>query len=142
MLKQGMRGGKHTWCPTFALLLKPLAKPRGKEVWVTRQEGCLCECLVTQLCPTLSNPWNVAHQAPLSMGFSRQEYWSGLPRPPPSNRRDSGSEPLSPALQADSLPSEPPGKPSEAVQDACNLLAMLSFRQIAGLEEAFLHPGL
>ena len=46
---------------TFALLLKPLAKPRGKEAWVMQQEGCMCECLVAQLCPTLFNPWDVAH---------------------------------------------------------------------------------
>ena len=52
----------------------------------------------------------VAHQAPLSMGFSRQEYWSGLPCPPPGDLLDPGIEPRSPALLADSLPSEPPGK--------------------------------
>ena len=46
----------------------------------------------------------VAHQAPLSMGFSRQEYWSGLPCPPPGNLPYPGIKPLSPALQADSLP--------------------------------------
>ena len=55
--------------------------------------------------------WIVAHQAPLSMGFSRQEYWSGLPCPPPGNRPNPGTEPRSPSLQTDSLPSEPPGKP-------------------------------
>ena len=48
-------------------------------------------------------PWTVAHQAPLSMGFSRQEYWSGLPCPPLGNLPDPGIEPTSPALQADSL---------------------------------------
>ena len=52
-----------------------------------------------------------AHQAPLSMGFSRQEYWSGLPCPPPGDLPDPGIEPRSCALQADSLPSEPPRKP-------------------------------
>ena len=56
-------------------------------------------------------PWTVAHQAPLSMGFSRQKYWSGLPCPPPGGLPNSGIKPRSPALQADSLPSEPPGKP-------------------------------
>ena len=54
--------------------------------------------------------WTVAHQAPLSMGFSRQEYWSGLPFPSPENLPDPGIELWSPALQADSLPSQPPGK--------------------------------
>ena len=55
--------------------------------------------------------WTVAFQAPLSMGFSRQESWSGLPFPSPGDLPDPGIEPRSPALQADALPSEPPGKP-------------------------------
>ena len=54
-------------------------------------------------------PWTVAHQAPLSMGFSRQEYWSGVPFSPPGDLLDPGIKPTSPALQVDSLPSEPPG---------------------------------
>ena len=57
-------------------------------------------------------PWTVALQAPLSMGFSRQEHWSGLLFPPPGGLPNPGTEPESPALQADSLPSEPPGKPN------------------------------
>ena len=52
--------------------------------------------------------WTVDHQAPLSMGFSRQEYWSGLPFPPPGVLPNAGIEAESPTLQADSLPSEPP----------------------------------
>ena len=56
-------------------------------------------------------PWTVACQAPPSMGFSRQEYWSGLPFPSPGDLPDPGTEPRSPALQADALLSEPPGKP-------------------------------
>ena len=55
--------------------------------------------------------WTVAHQAPLSIGFSRQEYWSGLPVPSPGDLPDPGTEPRSLSLHADSLPSEPPGKP-------------------------------
>ena len=58
--------------------------------------------------------WTTACQAPLSMEFSRQEYWSGLPFPPPGNLPDPGTElasPVSPVLQADSLSTEPPGKP-------------------------------
>ena len=56
-------------------------------------------------------PWTVAHQAPLSMGILHgQEYWSGLPRPPPEDHPNSGMEPRSPALQVDSLLSGPPGK--------------------------------
>ena len=54
---------------------------------------------------------SVAHQASLSMEFSRQEYWSGLPIPSPGDLPNSGIEPWSPALQADSLLTEPPGKP-------------------------------
>ena len=59
-------------------------------------------------------PWTVAHQSPLFMGFSRQEYWSGLPCPPPGDHLNPGVEsasPVVPALQKDSLPTEPPGKP-------------------------------
>ena len=55
--------------------------------------------------------WTVAHQAPLSMAFSRQTYWSGLPCSPPRDVPNPGIEPRSPALQVDSLSSEPPGKP-------------------------------
>ena len=63
-------------------------------------------------CPTLCDPWAVARSPPGSsvMGFSRQEYWSGLPFPSPGDLPDPGIKPGSPALQADSLPSEPPGK--------------------------------
>ena len=53
--------------------------------------------------------WTVAYQAPPSVGFSRQEYWSGLPFPSPGDLLNPGIEPGSPALQADVLPSEPPG---------------------------------
>ena len=58
-----------------------------------------------------ATPWTAAHQAPPSMGFSRQEYWSGLPFPSPGDLPDPGIEPRSPALQADALTSEPPGSP-------------------------------
>ena len=68
--------------------------------------------LVTQSCPALCDPMDCSHQAPLSMGFSRQEYWSGLPFPSPGDLHDPGIKPGSPALQADSLPSKPPGKQS------------------------------
>ena len=64
-------------------------------------------CACTQLCPTL---WTVAHQAPLSMGFPRQEYWSGVPFSSPEDLPDPGNESESPALQADSLLTEPLGK--------------------------------
>ena len=60
--------------------------------------------LVTKLCPTLATPWTIACQAHLSMVFSRQEYWNGLPIPSPGDLLNPGIEPRSPALQADSLP--------------------------------------
>ena len=71
--------------------------------------------IATQSCPTLCDPWTVAHQAPLFMGFSRQEYWSGLPLPSPRDLPNPGIEPGSPAFQADTLTSEPPGKPSTGI---------------------------
>ena len=58
-----------------------------------------------------ATPWTVAYQAPQSMEFSMQEYWSGLPFPSPGDLPNTGIEPGSPALQADALLSEPPGKP-------------------------------
>ena len=57
-----------------------------------------------------ATPWNVAYQAPPSMGFSRHECWSGLPFPSPGDLPDPEIEPRSLALQADALLSEPPGK--------------------------------
>ena len=67
-------------------------------------------CLVTQLCPLFATSQTVVFQAPLSMGFSRQEYWSGLPFPSPGDLLNPGIKHGSPALQVNSLPSEPPGK--------------------------------
>ena len=70
---------------------------------------CVCQSLsCVQLFVT---PWTVIHQAPLSMEFCRQEYWSGLPFPSPGDLPDPRIKPRSPTLQADSLPTEPPGKP-------------------------------
>ena len=62
--------------------------------------------LVTKSCLTLGTPWIVAYQAPLSMGFFRQEYWSGLPFPSPGDFPNGAIKPRSLALQADSLPTE------------------------------------
>ena len=75
--------------------------------------------------------WTVAHQAPPSMEFSRQEYWSGLPYPSPEDLPDPGIEHGSPALWADALPSEPPGKPKCQAR---------SWRQL-GSPEIALHPS-
>ena len=70
----------------------------------------LCHCSVTPA-QLFRTPWTVARQAPLSMGFPRQEYWSELPFPPPGDLPNPGIKPASPAFQADSLTAEPPGKP-------------------------------
>ena len=74
---------------------------------------CLTGGLVTKSCLTLAAPWTVPRQAPLSVGFSRQEYWSGLPFPSPGDRLHPGIEPGSPALRADSLPTELSGNITE-----------------------------
>ena len=66
--------------------------------------------LVAKTCLTLVTPCTVARQAPLSLGFPRQEYWCGLPFPSLRDLPNPRTEPVSPALQADSLPTEPPGK--------------------------------
>ena len=72
--------------------------------------------MVESLSPTLVTPWTVTCQAPLSMGFSRREYWSGLPFPSPGDLPDPGIKPGSPELQADSLPTELRGKQVEGVK--------------------------
>ena len=76
--------------------------------------------LVAQLCLTLYDPMDcVVHQAPLSMEFSRHEYWSELPFPCPGDLPNPGIDPVTPALQAESLPFQSPGKPSvrRGIQD-------------------------
>ena len=88
-----------------------------------------------QSCTTLCNQaTEVAHQALLSIGFSRQEYWSGLPFPSPGDLPDSGIEPRSPALQAESLPTELQGRPHTGV-GSCSLLQGILLTQ-------GLNPGL
>ena len=80
----------------------------------------LIQCSIPQSC-LFATLWTVVHQAPLSMGFSGQEYQSGWPFPPPGDLPNPGTEPtspMSPAFQADSLPTEPSGKPKlKSVQD-------------------------
>ena len=87
--------------------------PRSQQgIHGTKIKRMISEVKVTQSCQTLATPWTVAHKVPLSMGFSRQDYWSGLPFPSPGDLPDPGIEPMTPALQADSLPTELGGKPS------------------------------
>ena len=77
-------------------------------------------------------PWTVAYQAPLSIGFSRQEYWGGLPFPSPGDLSDPGIEPGSPSLEGDALTSEPPGdSPIKTTGVGCHFL----------LQEIFLTQG-
>ena len=85
-----------------------------------------------------ATPWTIAYQAPLSMGFSRKECWSGLPFYSPGDLPDPGIEPRSPALRADALPSEPPGKLENVVQfssvaQSCSTLCDSMNRSTPGL---------
>ena len=90
----------------------PLSNKDGssKTAWLQSLPLCV---VVVQSCLTRCNPWTVARQAPLSMEFSRQNYWSGLPFPFPGDLPNPGIKPRSLAVQADTLPSEPSGKSSE-----------------------------
>ena len=83
--------------------------------------------LVAKSCPTLAAPWTVACQAPRSVGFSRQEYWSGLPFPFPGNLPNPGVKPRSPALQADSLLTELRGKWKMNYIKGTNMLWSIAF---------------
>ena len=86
--------------------LTPGKQPRVTECFCGGSGGGL----VAESCPSLATPWTVVLQAPLSMGFPRQEYWSDLPFPSPGDLPDRGIRPRSPVLQADSLPTEVSGK--------------------------------
>ena len=86
-------------------------------------------CMHAQSCLTLWTPWTVACQALLFMEFSRQEYWSGQPFHFAGDLTHSGIEPGSPALQADSLLSEPPGQPSLKLQ--CSVSPQLKLKLTA-----------
>ena len=80
------------------------------QCWGLPELETMC-VLSRSVMPVSATPWTVARQAPLSMGFSRQEYWSGLPFSSPGDLPDPGIEPRSPELQVDSLLSEPSRKP-------------------------------
>ena len=78
---------------------------------------CVYVCVSHLAVSNSVNPWTVAHQVPLSVGFSWQEYWSGLPCSPPVDLPDSGIEHASPEFQEDfSLLAEPPGKPQDTIR--------------------------
>ena len=72
-------------------------------IWIQSPTGKHRTCVSLSVVSNSATPWTVAHQAPLSMGFSRQEYWSGLPCPPSEDLPNPGIEPRSPTLQVDSL---------------------------------------
>ena len=111
------------WCPTLAHLAPVstclhshshkealgLLLPLGTAT-LFLSEVFLSEVKLLSCARLFATPWTVAYQAPLSIGFSRQEYWSGLQFPSPGDLPHPGIEHRSPALQADSLTSEPPGK--------------------------------
>ena len=88
-----------------ALLADSLPLSHIRLGWNERKKVKLLSCVWFFV-----TPWTVTYQAPSSMGFSRQEYWSGLPFPPPGDLPNSGIKSRSPALQADALPSEPPAQ--------------------------------
>ena len=99
---KGGVGGGLGWGQRSTGVNRGLSIPRSSRTVLIL---CCC-CSIIKLCPTLETPWTVARQAPLSMGFSRQECWSGLPCPPPGDLPDPGIEaesPVSPALEVDSL---------------------------------------
>ena len=87
--------------------------------WGQQASGGMCKSL--QSCPPLCKPMTIAHNASRSTGFSRHEYWSGLPFPSPGDLPDPGIEPRSPSLEADALTSEPPGK---MIQNLENKMAL------------------
>ena len=101
------------YLPVESSVHRTLLGEREKE-WGERM--CVCHSAASD---SFVIPWTVACQAPLSMGFPRQEYWSGLPLPSPGDLAHPEMEPRSPALQADSLPSEPPGKPKGKCRFCC-----------------------
>ena len=89
----------------FCNLLNAVLKvQRKKKLWLQRYRMLVMVQFISHA--QFANPWTVACQASLSMGFSRQEYWSGLPFPSPGDLPDPGNKPRSPALQTDSLPTE------------------------------------
>ena len=83
---------------------------------------CCAVFLVTLSCPTLCNPMDCSPPGSSVHGISQQEYWSGLPCPPPGDLPNRGIEPSSPTLQADSLSFEPPGKPKNTRVGSLSLL--------------------
>ena len=95
-------------------------------------------CFVAQSCPTLCNPMKPARLLG-PWGVSRQEYWSGLPYPPPGNLSNPGIKPRSTTVQADSLLSEPPGKPKNTGVGSLSLLQEIFPTQESESDWGLLH---
>ena len=119
------------WCPVTKLTVLPRELSQ-KVVKDLKAPDCFSSSSLSVLsCSVVSDsfvtPWTVTHQAPPSLGFSRQEYWSGLPFPSPGDLANPGIEPRAPALQVESLPSGPPGKPPSS-------LYQLAFGYLLGLQ--------
>ena len=72
----------------------------SQQVPAVKQEAGMCACQIASVMSNSATPWTLAHQAPLFMGFSRQEYWSGLPCPPPGDLSDPGMKPMSSVFPA------------------------------------------
>ena len=90
----------------------------------------MCVCLDAQSHPASCDPMNYSLPgSSVNGGFSRREYWSGLPCPPPGDIPNPGTEPKSPALQADSLPSGPSGKPKNTGVGSLSLLQEIFLTQ-------------
>ena len=107
---------KNKWPNQKKKQAKELISPKNTYRWLINHMKRWSTSLIIREVELLSHvwlfatQWTVAYKAPLSMEFSRQEYWSGLPFPSPGDLPHPGIEPRSPALQADTLPPEPPGK--------------------------------
>ena len=93
--------------------------------------SCFRCCLVAQSCPTLATPWTEARQGPLCMEFSRQEYWSGLPFPPPGDLPDPGVEPTSPALIGRFFTTEQQGEALLLLEEVSNYVTLCVYVCVA-----------
>ena len=99
------------WPKNWNFRISPSNEVLGLNISYSSAYKMLCEVKSLSHVRLFATPWTIVYQNPPSMGFSRQECWSGLPFPSPGDLPDPGIEPGSPALQADAFPSEPPGKP-------------------------------